>query len=90
MIRKLMQSIRQYTKASLLSLIFIIGEVILEVVIPFITADMVNKIQAGAQMDTILKMGGIITISAIMSLVCGALAGNFSAKASAGDGWRGN
>ncbi len=84
MIRKLMQSIRQYKKASLLSLIFIIGEVILEVVIPFITADMVNKIQAGAQMDTILKMGGIITISAIMSLVCGALAGSFSAKASAG------
>jgi ATP-binding cassette subfamily B protein len=79
-----MQSIRQYKKASLLSLIFIIGEVILEVVIPFITADMVNKIQAGAQMDTILKMGGIITISAIMSLVCGALAGSFSAKASAG------
>lgn len=84
MIRKLMQSIRQYKKASLLSLIFIIGEVILEVVIPFITADMVNKIQAGAQMDTILRMGGIITVSAIMSLVCGALAGSFSAKASAG------
>ena len=84
MIRKLMQSIRQYKKASLLSLFFIIGEVVLEVVIPFITADMVNKIQAGAQMDTILKMGGIITISAIMSLVCGAFAGSFSAKASAG------
>ena len=84
MIRKLMKSIRQYTKDTVLSLVFIIGEVILEVVIPFITADMVNKIQAGAQMDTILKMGGIITISAIMSLVCGALAGSFSAKASAG------
>lgn len=79
-----MQSIRQYKKASILSLLFIIGEVILEVVIPFITADMVNKIQAGAQMDTILRMGGIITVSAIMSLVCGALAGSFSAKASAG------
>ena len=84
MIKKLMQSIRQYKKASILSLLFIIGEVILEVVIPFITADMVNKIQAGAQMDTILRMGGIITVSAIMSLVCGALAGSFSAKASAG------
>ena len=35
-------------------------------------------------MNTILKMGGIITLSAIMSLVCGALAGSFSAKASAG------
>ena len=84
MIRKLIKSIRQYKKATILSLIFIIGEVILEVVIPSVTADMVNKIQAGAQMDTILKMGGIITISAILSLLCGALAGSFSAKASAG------
>lgn len=84
MIRKLIRSIRQYKKATILSLIFIIGEVILEVVIPSVTADMVNQIQAGAQMNTILKMGGIITLSAIMSLVCGALAGSFSAKASAG------
>ncbi len=84
MIRKLIRSIRQYKKATILSLIFIIGEVILEVVIPSVTADMVNQIQAGAQMNTILKMGGIITLSAIMSLICGALAGSFSAKASAG------
>lgn len=84
MIRKLIRSIRQYKKVTILSLIFIIGEVILEVVIPSVTADMVNQIQAGAQMNTILKMGGIITLSAIMSLVCGALAGSFSAKASAG------
>lgn len=84
MIRKLLKSVRQYTKHSILSLVFIIGEVVLEVVIPFITADMVNQIQAGIDMETILKMGGIITVCAIMSLVCGALAGSFSAKASAG------
>ena len=84
MIRKLLKSVRQYAKHSILSLVFIIGEVVLEVVIPFITADMVNKIQAGIDMETILKMGGIITLCAIMSLVCGALAGSFSAKASAG------
>ena len=84
MIFKLLKSVRQYTKHSILSLVFIIGEVVLEVVIPFITADMVNKIQGGVDMNTILKMGGIITLCAIMSLVCGALAGNYSAKASAG------
>ena len=84
MISKLLKSVRQYTKDSILSLVFIIGEVVLEVVIPFITADMVNQIQSGIDMSTILKMGGIITLCAIMSLVCGALAGSFSAKASAG------
>ena len=84
LIRKLMKSIRQYTKDTVLSLVFIIGEVILEVVIPFITAYMVNMIQDNAGMDTILKIGGVITVAAILSLTCGALAGNFSAKASAG------
>lgn len=54
MIRKLLKSVRQYAKHSILSLVFIIGEVVLEVVIPFITADMVNKIQAGIDMETIL------------------------------------
>ena len=84
MIFKLMKSIRQYTKDTVLSLVFIIGEVILEVVIPFITAYMVNMIQDNAGMDTILKIGAVITVAAILSLTCGALAGNFSAKASAG------
>ena len=79
-----MRSIRQYKKQSILSIIFIIGEVILEVLIPFFTSDMVNQIQAGAQMDTILRIGGVIAVAAIFSLVCGALAGNYSAKASAG------
>ena len=65
LIRKLMKSIRQYTKDTVLSLVFIIGEVILEVVIPFITAYMVNMIQDNAGMDTILKIGGVITVAAI-------------------------
>ncbi|MCR4557460.1 MAG: ABC transporter ATP-binding protein/permease [Saccharofermentans sp.] len=84
MIRKLMQSIRQYKKQSILSLIFIIGEVILEVVIPFITADMVNNFSEDPQMSSILRTGGLMAGAAILSLLCGALAGSFSAKASAG------
>ena len=84
MIRKLMQSIRQYKKQSILSLIFIIGEVILEVVIPFITADMVNNFSEDPQMGSILRTGGLMAGAAILSLLCGALAGSFSAKASAG------
>ena len=84
MIRKLMKSIRQYKKQSILSLIFIIGEVILEVVIPFITADMVNNFSEDPQMGSILRTGGLMAGAAILSLLCGALAGSFSAKASAG------
>lgn len=84
MFRKLLKSLRQYKKQSALSLIFIIGEVILEVVIPFITAQMVNNFRDGVRMDMILQTGGLMAAAAVMSLVCGALAGKFSAEASAG------
>ena len=84
MIFKVLKSLRQYWKATLLTLLFIIGEVILEVLIPFITADMVNNIKAGADLSNILKTGGTMVAAAIFSLLCGTLAGNFAAKASAG------
>ena len=84
MIPKILKSLRQYKKDTILALVFIIGEVILEVLIPAITAPMVNSIKAGANMDEILKSGGLIAVAAIISLVCGALAGTFSARASAG------
>ena len=82
--RKLLKSLRQYKKQSALSLIFIIGEVILEVVIPFITAQMVNNFRDGVQMEMILQTGGLMAAAAVLSLVCGALAGKYSAEASAG------
>ncbi len=84
MFRKLLKSLRQYKKQTVLSLIFIIGEVILEVVIPFITAQMVNNFRDGVQMDLIMQTGGLMAAAAVLSLVCGALAGKFSAQASAG------
>ena len=84
MIPKILKSLRQYKKDTILALVFIIGEVILEVLIPAITAPMVNAIKAGAEMNEILKSGGLIAIAAVVSLACGALAGSFSARASAG------
>ena len=84
MFRKLLKSLRQYKKQSALSLLFIIGEVVLEVVIPFITAQMVNNFRDGVQMEMILQTGGLMAVAAVLSLVCGALAGKFSAQASAG------
>ncbi len=84
MIPKLLKSLRQYKKDTILALVFIVGEVILEVLIPFITSPMVNSIETGAQMNEILKSGAFIALAAVVSLACGALAGNFSARASAG------
>ena len=84
MIGKILRSLRQYKLQTLLTLIFIIGEVILEVLIPYITSDMVNGIKNSVPLEETMRTGGIMALAAIISLLCGAFAGNFSAKASAG------
>ena len=84
MIPKLLKSLRQYKTDTILALVFIVGEVILEVLIPFITSPMVNNIENGAEMNEILRSGAFIALAAIVSLACGGLAGKFSARASAG------
>ena len=84
MIKRLAKCIREYKTPTILTLIFIIGEAIIEALIPFITADLVNQIKAGAEMSLILQRGGILTVLAIISLVCGAMAGFTCSKASAG------
>ncbi len=84
MIKRLSKSVREYKKPALLTLIFIILEVIIECLIPFITAELVNRIKAGAEVGEIAKIGGILSIMAICSLACGGLAGFTCAKASAG------
>lgn len=84
MIKKLAKSIREYKKPTLLTLLFIIGEAVIESVIPFITARLVNQIKAGADLSFILETGGILVGLAVLSLCCGAIAGYTCSKASAG------
>ena len=90
MIRTILKSLRQYKKPAILSLFFVIGEVVLEVLIPSITSSLVDTVQENSvannaiDMSVILKYGVIIALCAIASLLCGTLAGNFSARASAG------
>ena len=84
MIKRLLGCVREYKLPSILTLIFIIGEVIIEVFIPFITADLVNSIKAGAEMRELLLTGALLVCMALASLCCGGIAGFTCAKASAG------
>ena len=84
MIKRLMGCVREYKLPSILTLIFIIGEVIIEVFIPFITADLVNNIKNGAEMRELLMTGALLVVMALVSLCCGGIAGFTCAKASAG------
>ena len=71
--------------ATVLTLIFIIGEAIIETLIPFITANLINSIQRnGVDMAEILKTGALLIVMALASLTCGGIAGFTCAKASAG------
>ena len=84
MIKTLAKSIREFKRPSILTFILIVGEVIIECIIPFVTANLVNQIKAGVDIKTIVYTGIILAIMAIVSLCCGGLAGVTSAKASAG------
>ena len=87
-IKVLMRSIREYKKPSLLTPAFVMVEVVLECLIPFIMTLFLEKIQqtqGGNNLITeILKYGAILIALAIGSLVCGILAGKFCAAASSG------
>ena len=84
MIKKLASCVREYKRPSLLTLVFIVGEVIIECLIPFITANLVNQIKAGVEMKRLITVGITLTVMAVVSLCCGGLAGLTCAKASAG------
>ena len=83
-VKKILGSLREYKKPTILTLIFIMGEVFIEVLLPFITADLVNDIKAGAELNSIIRNGVAMIVAALVSLAFGALAAVYCAKASAG------
>ncbi len=84
MIKRLAACVREYKKATFLTLLFIVLEAVIECLIPFITARLVNSIEAGAEMKTILTIGLSLVGMALVSLCCGGIAGVTCAKASTG------
>lgn len=84
MLKKLSQSIREYKKAALITPVLMVFEVVMECLIPFITAELVNNIKDGAGLDIIAKYGIILVIMSCFSLTFGGLAGKTCAKASCG------
>lgn len=83
-IKVLKKSIRDYKLPSILTPIFIIGEVVLETLIPTVMAVLIDEISKSISMDPIIKYGLILLAMALASLVCGFIAGKFAATASCG------
>lgn len=84
MIRKLVRSIREYKKTSILTPIFVILEVLVEIFIPLVMARMIDEGISGNDSQTLLSLGTALIICAISGMLFGLLSGSFSATASAG------
>ena len=84
MIKKLMKSIREYKKDSLLSPAMVTLEVIMEVIIPMLMARLIDYGIQAQNLGYIWKMGILLAVTAMISLMFGVLSGKFAARASAG------
>lgn len=82
-IRILMGRLREYRRASLLTPLFIVGEVALECLLPLIMATLVDRL-GGEELGPVLRIGLALVAMAMASLACGVLAARFSATAAAG------
>ncbi len=84
MIKELAKSIREYKKPSIATPVLVSLEVVMECIIPFITARLVNEIKSGCGVDVIVKYGLLLVAMAALSLLFGTLAGYTCATASCG------
>ncbi|WP_230398065.1 ABC transporter ATP-binding protein [Novisyntrophococcus fermenticellae] len=82
--KELAKSIREYKKSSIATPLLVSVEVVLECIIPFVIASLVNQIKEGCELQVILQYGIILVIMAGLSLLFGAWAGSACATASCG------
>ena len=85
MLKKLAPSLKGYGIYAILTPVIIIGEVLMEVLIPRVMGKIIdNGIMGAGGVDYVVKMGGLMVVMATFSLICGALAGKFASVASMG------
>lgn len=84
MVREIAHSLREYKRVSIATPVLVTFEVLLECLIPYVIALLVNQIQAGCGLDVILKYGAVLVAMAAASLVFGVCSGASCAAASSG------
>lgn len=84
MFKSLKDCVGQYKKAALLTPVFTALEVLMEVMIPFTTASLIDKGINAGDMSAVWKYGLIMLVLASFSLFCGVMSGKYSAEASTG------
>ena len=84
MIKRLSKCVREYKKDAILTPLLVTMEVIMEVIIPLLMVELIDRGIDMGDMNMIIKIGIALVVLAILSLIFGALAGKFAAKASTG------
>lgn len=84
MIKKLMKGIGEYRGLTIATPLLILGEAVIECIIPFIIAKLIDDINAGCEYNVIVRRGVSLFVFAILSLACGATAAYTASKAAAG------
>ncbi|MBP3324749.1 MAG: ABC transporter ATP-binding protein [Clostridia bacterium] len=84
MIKRLLGCVREYKLPSIITLLLMVGEVVIECFIPFITSNLINQMKLGIEMSKLLTIGLSLVLMAVVSLCCGGIAAYTCAKASAG------
>lgn len=82
--RLLFKSIREYKKQSILAPLFVVLEVLMEVLIPFQMAKIIDVGIRGENLTYVIEIGLVLVVLALLALLFGALAGKFAAEAGAG------
>ena len=70
-VRALLGSVREYKKPSLLCPVFVVLEVLMEVLVPGVMALMIDKGMSGGSIGYILKIGAVLLVMSMMALVFG-------------------
>lgn len=84
MFKRLLKCIREYKLPTIITFVFIILEVAIEVFIPFITVEIIDNIEKSAPLNSVIKACLVLVFMACVSLCCGGIAGFTCSKASAG------
>lgn len=84
MLRELAKHIKEFKTASLLTVVFILGEVVFELLIPYMMTFIIDRGVMKGDYGAVVTYGSVMIGLAILGLLCGVAAGLFAAKASSG------
>ena len=84
MLRRILQEVKEYKAASIATPVYMILEVAMEMVIPYLMASIIDEGVNAGNMAHIYKVGSVMIAAALLGLLAGMLGGRYGAKASTG------